>query len=56
MKVVKTNKTKSWVKPGVTLTQSEFIEGIKKAENGKFYTVQESMQHFEQWIQSRPKK
>jgi hypothetical protein len=56
MKVVKANNTKSWVKPGVTLTQSEFVEGIKKAENGKFFTVQESMQHFEQWMNARQKK
>jgi cellobiose-specific phosphotransferase system component IIA len=56
MKIVKTKTEKSWIKPGVALTQSEFVEAIKKAENGKFFTVQESMQHFEQWMQSRPKK
>ena len=55
MKAVKTKTEKSWVKPG-TLTQSEFVEGIKKAENGKFYTVQESMQRFEQWMKFRLKK
>jgi hypothetical protein len=56
MKEVKNNTKKNWVKPGLILSQSEFNKGIKQAENGKFFTVQESMQHFEQWMQSRPKK
>jgi hypothetical protein len=56
MKAIQTNTKKSWVKPGVSLTQSEFTKGIQQAKNGKFFTVQESMQHFEQWMQSRPKK
>lgn len=53
-------KTKSvkedrWTQPG-TMSHEEFMAGIRKAEEGPFYTVQESMQRFEQWLKSRKKK
>jgi predicted transcriptional regulator len=47
---------KSWVLPGKSLTQDEFREGIQKAEEGSFHTVQESMENFELWLKSREKK
>ncbi|NEW84585.1 MAG: hypothetical protein GZ094_19765 [Mariniphaga sp.] len=57
---IKTNgqkeESKNWILPGITLSQDEFSEGILKAENGHFYTIQESMEHFEQWMKSRDKK
>lgn len=60
MKEIKTKKSKcnekSWVLPGTKLTQDEFVSGIRKAEEGPFYTVQESMEHFDLWLKSREKK
>lgn len=47
---------KDWVLPGNSLTQDEFLDGILKAENGPFCTVQESMENFELWLKSREKK
>lgn len=41
---------------GVNLTESEFKKGIKEAEEGPFFTVQESMTHFETWLKKRIKK
>jgi len=57
MRTVKTKETKkiNWAIPGQTVTNDEFMAAIKKAEEGPFYTVQESMQHFEKWLKSREK-
>ena len=41
---------------GEALTESEFIQGIEKAEKGPFYSVQESMKRFETWLKKREKK
>jgi hypothetical protein len=41
MKTTKSKKEKNWVVPGVKLTQKEFEKGIKKAEEGPFYTLDE---------------
>ncbi len=41
---------------GGTLAEMEFFEGIKSAEEGPFYTVQESMNHFEKWLKEKEKK
>jgi hypothetical protein len=46
----------SWVKPGISLSQDEFLSGILKAEKGPFYTVQESMENFKQWLKSIVRK
>ena len=35
------------------LTEKELLDGIKAAEKGPFYTVQESMNHFEEWLIKR---
>jgi predicted transcriptional regulator len=59
MKTIKTKKEtkeKSWALPGVKLTHEEFVAGIRKAEEGPFYTIEESMEHFEQWMKSREKR
>jgi len=60
MKETKVKKQKkepqSWVLPGKSLGQDEFIDGIQEAEKGPFYTVQESMENFELWMKSREKK
>ncbi len=58
MKTVKKKETKeiNWAIPGQTVSHDEFMTTIKEAEKGPFYTVQESMQHFEQWLKSRKKR
>jgi hypothetical protein len=43
----------TWTLPGNSLNQDEFLEGIQKAEEGPFNSVQESMENFEQWLKSR---
>ena len=53
MKNTKTKEEKNWTRPGVRLTHEEFIAGIKKAEEGPFFTIQESMEHFESWMKTR---
>jgi hypothetical protein len=40
----KTNQRKNWLDPNVSLTYEEFIEGIREAEKGPFYTVEEAME------------
>jgi hypothetical protein len=35
---------------GGKLTEKELMDGIKAAEAGPFYTVQESMNRFEEWL------
>ena len=47
---------KNWILSGNSLSQDEFLSGILKAEEGPFYTVQESMENFEQWLKSRERK
>jgi len=60
MKEIKSKKLKSkvknWVLPDTKLTQEEFVSGIQKAEEGPFFTVQESMEHFELWVKIRERK
>jgi hypothetical protein len=58
MRTVKTKEAReiNWAIPGQTVTHDEFLSAIKQAEIGPFYTVQESMQHFEQWLKSREKR
>lgn len=48
-KTIKPAKEKSWALPGVKLTHKEFLDGIKKAEEGPFYTPEEFEKRFEQW-------
>ena len=49
-------ESQSWVLPGKSLSQDEFMDGIKEAEKGPFHTVHESMENFELWMKSREKK
>lgn len=49
-------ESESWVLPGKSLSQDEFLAGIRKAEKGPFHTVQESMENFELWLKSKEKK
>ncbi len=46
----------NWILPGNTMSQDELIAGIREAENGPFYTIQESMEHFEQWLKTKEKR
>jgi hypothetical protein len=48
--------SKNWTFPGNSLSQDEFLDGIQKAEEGPFGTVQKSMENFEQWLKSKEKK
>jgi len=48
-KTVNKTKEKSWVLPGVKLTHKEFIDGIKKAEEGPFYSFEEAQERLKQW-------
>lgn len=50
------NGPNQWVMPGQSISEEEFREQIRKAEEGKFLTVQESMEQFEIWLKSREKK
>ena len=60
MKEVKTQsqkkKPKSWLLPGQSINQDEFLSGIKEAEEGTFHTIEESKENFEAWLKSKEKK
>ena len=45
----KINKEKSWVLPGGKFTHKEFIDGVKKAEESSFMTVEEFKTRFYAW-------
>ena len=49
MKTVKTKQEKNWSLPGVKLTHEEFLAGIKKAEEGPFYSPEEFESRFDKW-------
>jgi len=52
MKTIKTKKKsveKNWTLPGVKLTHAEFMEGIRKAEEGPFFTPEEFESRFAKW-------
>ena len=55
-KNIQSDKTNNKFTIGGKLTEKEFTEGIKSAEKGPFYTVQESMNQFEKWVKRREKK
>ena len=50
------NVLKNWTSAGHSMSQDELMAGILKAEEGPFYTVQESMENFERWLKAREKK
>lgn len=49
MGTIKTKEEKNWTRPGVKLTHEEFIEGIRKAEEGPFYTLDEAKKRLSKW-------
>lgn len=52
-KTIKSVKEKSWVLPGVKLTHKEFIDGIRKAQDGPFYTLEEAKKRLLKWKKER---
>jgi hypothetical protein len=48
-KAIKSKKTDSWAFPGDPITLPEFKVGIKKAEEGPFFTIEESKKMLEAW-------
>ena len=48
---MKTKKDKSdnLATPGKPMSQKKFASLIKEAEEGEFYTLEESKRHFEEW-------
>jgi hypothetical protein len=49
-------KEKNLAKPGKPLSQEAFLDLIKEAENGEFYTDEEFQQRFEAWRLNRRNK
>lgn len=45
-------KERNWAVPGQVVSLEEIQTAIKSAEKGKFMTVQEAMNDFEQWLKS----
>jgi hypothetical protein len=52
-KTIKTKETGSWALPGDPLTLDEFKAGIKEAEKGPFYTIEESKKMIAEWRKKR---
>jgi hypothetical protein len=50
--ITKTDQ-KNWALPGDPLSLEEFKKGIKEAEKGPFYTVEESKRMIAQWRERR---
>jgi len=48
-KAIKTKKADSWALPGDPITLEEFKAGIKEAEKGPFYTIEESKKMLAEW-------
>ena len=44
-------KPKNLATPGKSMSQDEFTSLIKEAEDGKFYSLEESKKMFESWRQ-----
>jgi predicted transcriptional regulator len=49
VKPIKKAEEKDWTTPGVKLTHEEFVAGIRKAEEGPFFTPEEFESRFEKW-------
>lgn len=47
------SKEKSWALPGEPISLDEFKAGIKEAEKGPFYTIEESKKILEEWRKKR---
>ncbi len=55
-KVHKESKDRNWALPNHVVSEDEVRTAIQDAEKGTFHTIQESMAHFEQWLESRKKR
>ena len=49
-------KNKNLAIPGKPMSQKEFADLIKEAEEGQFLTVEESKEKFEKWKSKRKKQ
>jgi hypothetical protein len=49
---VELEKDSRWTRPG-KMSKIAFLKGIKQAEEGTFYSVEESISNFEKWLQMR---
>jgi hypothetical protein len=47
--ITKKKTKKGRLLPNLGITKEELIASIKKAENGKFYTIEEFEMRFEEW-------
>jgi len=45
----KNENPKNLATPGKPMSQKKFTSMIKEAEEGMFYTLEESRKHFEEW-------
>jgi len=52
-KAIKSKKTDNWALPGDPITLADFKAGIKKAEEGPFFTIEESKKMLEAWRNER---
>jgi hypothetical protein len=52
-KTIKSKETSHWALPGDPLSVDEFKAGIKEAEKGPFYTIEESKKIIEEWRRQR---
>ena len=52
-KTIKTKETGSWALPGNPISLEEFKAGIKEAEKGPFYTIEESKKIIAEWRSKR---
>ena len=48
-KTIKNKVTDNWALPGDPLTSEELKAGIKEAEKGPFYTIEESRKIIKEW-------
>ena len=52
----KKTESKNWGLPGEPLIGQEFQKGIKNAEKGSFYTIEESKKMIAKWREQRNSK
>ncbi len=53
---IKNTTNQKWALPGEPLSFEEFEKGIKEAEKGSFYTIEESKKMIAQWREKRNSK
>jgi hypothetical protein len=50
---IATKKKINWALPNQTVTHDEFMDAIKEAEKGPFYTLEEAKERLKQWKKAR---